>query len=371
MLRKASLIIFTILLSNNALGSFDNNQCKELIIEAEKIIDQESLPGIAMAILDEEKTLCKKFYGYVNKSGKKIAGDTIFPIASLTKGFLGSILSIMSDQKQFNWNWIISEELKEFKLKNHKYNQELSFHHLASMQTGLPAFAMKDYLEKENNPQDIIANIPLIDSIYPPGIGKFAYQYALLVVFEEMIKKRTGQEWDKLLQKKILDPMKLINTGIDITSLKNKSDVVVTYNQNNEQIDWEKFQIKSAAGMYSSLDDLIRWTKLHIMDGNFDNKQLISKSEISKMRNNYTVIEDFQHLFLDMNYVKELSYGRFWRNYYYKNFKIIEHNGLSSGSSSIICYIPNKKIAIAILTNKATNAPSLIREKFLQLILKD
>jgi CubicO group peptidase (beta-lactamase class C family) len=352
----------------NAFANLNESKCDNLITQAEEIIKNESVPGMAIAVIDYDQTLCKKFYGEVSQDGKKIASDTIFPIASLTKGFLGSLLAIMSDQKQFNWDLVASKELKEFKLKNPDYTKILSFHHIASMQTGLPEFAAKEYLKNTNNRQEILKSFSLVDSIYPPGIGKFSYQYALLAAFEEMIKKRTGQEWEKLLQKKILEPLKLVNTGVDITLLNDKSNVAITYDENNIEIDWEQFKVTSAASMYSSLNDMIKWARLHLQNGKIGHKQLISKSEMGQMQTSYSIIEDTKYLFLDMDNVSELSYGRFWRNYQYKGFKVIEHNGVSSGSSSIICYIPAKKLAIVILSTKLTSAPSLIRTKFLQLI---
>jgi CubicO group peptidase (beta-lactamase class C family) len=111
--------------------------------------------------------------------------------------------------------------------------------------------------------------------------------------------------------------------------------------------------------------------QLHLRDGEINGRQLISKSEISKMRNSYSAIEELETNLANLNQVTDYSYGRFWRNYFYHtisgaHLKVIEHTGVSAGSSSIISFIPVKKIGIIVLTNKQTSVPLIIRAKFLQ-----
>jgi CubicO group peptidase (beta-lactamase class C family) len=358
---------------NNALSYFDQNQIQQLDASIITIMNEQQIPGYAIAVIGENNVIYKKFAGNLNdKSNKKIAGNTIFQVASLSKGFLGGLLAIMAEQRQLNWHSTVISEIKDFKLKNNDYSKILTFHHIASMQTGLPEFAGNEFLPDSSSRSEIIASLGKVDSIYPPGERKFAYQYAILSVFEELIKKKTGTEWEKILQKKLLEPLKLINTGVDITQLNNKSNVAACVDESNNQIDFDQFKVNSAAGMYSSLNDLTKWTQLHIRDGNIGNKQIISKAEINKMRLAYTPIENYDGFLIPNPSIEKLAYGHFWKNYSYRgkssNLKIIEHNGNSTGVSSIIAYIPDKKIGIIVLTNKFTSAPEQIRDSFLQIL---
>ncbi len=351
----------------------NDSMCNSLLPQAAEILIANNVDAGAIAIVGAEKVLCKKFIGRMPHNSNMVSGDTIFPIASLSKGFLGGLLAIMAEEKQFNWEQIASEQLKEFKLKNSSYSNMLSFHHIASMQSGLPEYAAREFIGNANNRSDIIASIAQVESIAAPGSGKFSYQYALLAVLEEIIKKRVGYEWDKLLQKKLLDPLKMINTGIDITSLRDHRNVVLTFDHEDNLLEYEHFKVPSAAAMYSSVNDLAKWVQLHLRDGEINGRQLISRSEISKMRNSYSAIEELEVNLANLNQVTNYAYGRFWRNYLYHttrgaNLKVIEHTGVSSGSSSIISFIPAKKIGIIVLTNKQNSTPLTIRTKFLQYV---
>jgi CubicO group peptidase (beta-lactamase class C family) len=359
------------MLSFPAIANLNHAQIFIFDKEVDKIINEQKVPGAAIAIVSDEKIIFKKFIGDTENK-QKIAGDTIFQLASLSKGFLGSLLSIMVENKQFNWDKIVTKELKDFKLKNSDYTQRLTFHDIASMQTGLPEFAGKEFLMDATSRQEIITNIAKVDSLFAPGEKSFSYQYSILAVFEELIKKKTGIEWEKFLQKKILDPLKLVNTGTDIHSLSNKNNLAQAYNDTNQPIDWSKFKVNSAAGIYSSLNDLTKWLQLHIKGGNIGNKQLISQAEINKMRLSYTPINDYNGYLIQNPFIEALSYGRFWKNYLYntknQKLKVIEHNGNCEGAANIISFIPDKKIGIIVLTNKFTSSAELIRNEFLKIL---
>lgn len=361
--------LFAINIVSNSLA-LSNNQFVGLEQRIEQISDELTVPAMAIAVFDKKKILFKKLKGTTANDNKiLIADNTVFQIASLSKSFIGGLLAVMHDQGVFSWHDIINKKVRNFSLKNQYYTDILSFHHLAAMQTGLPEYALSKDLINFNYRNDIIKAFSQVESIQPGH--KFSYQYAIFSVIEEFIRNQSGLEWNRYLQRKILDPLKLINTGININQLSNLN-IAKAYDKNNKIIEWEDFKVKSAAGMYSSLNDLISWTQFHLQEGIYNNRQIISKAQINALSMGYTPLEIEQLYFVEQENIKDIMYGYFWKSYYYLNnqqkLKVIEHTGRGSGVSCLISFIPSKEIGIVILTNKSTTAPEQIREELLKLI---
>jgi CubicO group peptidase (beta-lactamase class C family) len=354
----------------DAVAYTKSNFAKNFEQESAKIIEELKIPGAAIAIVTNNKIVYRKTFGVTDLTNKKrVTTGTIFQIASLSKAFMGGLLAYMADHKHFSWHENVIHNIKEFKLADRNHSHQLTYHHIGAMQSGLEAYAGGKNLETPTR-INIIHSFLNVTQVASIKDKKFSYQYSLLSLLEETVKRKTGQEWDKLLKRHILVPLKMRNTGIDITSIADNNNVAKPHGPNNEILEWETFKVNAAAGLYSNLNDLIKWVQFHLNDGRVDGKQLISKGEMKKMRASNTKILDNDTMMTKNVAIKSLHYGYFWKNYLYtkgKNkYKVIEHNGLIEGMSSIISYLPDKKIGIIVLCNKATFAPELIRLKFLE-----
>jgi CubicO group peptidase (beta-lactamase class C family) len=130
----------------------------------------------------------------------------------------------------------------------------------------------------------------------------------------------------------------------------------------------ETFKLNSAAGIYSSLHDMIIWLKFNIAGGG----GLISKQQLDNFRAPITPIEPND--LYEAEKITKLHYGYFWRNFDYnslgKKIKVVEHAGGCAGMTSIISYLPHEKLGIIVMSNKFTQAPEILRSKFLNLIIQ-
>src|SRR5579863_994635 len=62
------------------------------------------VPGMAIAIVKNDKVIYAKGFGIRNEKKAPVTADTIFDIASLTKSFTATLLAIQIDQGKYNWD---------------------------------------------------------------------------------------------------------------------------------------------------------------------------------------------------------------------------------------------------------------------------
>jgi hypothetical protein len=118
------------------------------------------------------------------------------------------------------------------------------------------------------------------------------------------------------------------------------------------EVPWkDTTNIGPASSMNSSARDLARWTALHINNGVFEGRRIISTKEIEETHSPQTVIrEDAQAR--ELNPDSHLSmYGLGWRLQDYRGRYLISHGGAIDGFRAQVAFLPDEKWGVVVLTN--------------------
>jgi CubicO group peptidase (beta-lactamase class C family) len=102
--------------------------------------------------------------------------------------------------------------------------------------------------------------------------------------------------------------------------------------------------MQSAGGIFASVSDIGRWLNLNMNDGKLGGKQVIPAEVVRAVHTGYT-----QTMRVPEPFVGEGQYGLGWQIGKYRNQTVIYHHGGFPGYASHISYLPEKKIAIAVL----------------------
>src|SRR4051812_17384928 len=75
------------------------------------------VPGIAVAIIKDGKVIHSKGYGVrSSKTNEKVDENTLFGIASNSKGFTTTTLGLLVDEGKIKWDDKVRDYIPEFKL---------------------------------------------------------------------------------------------------------------------------------------------------------------------------------------------------------------------------------------------------------------
>src|SRR3972149_5968162 len=160
------LHVFSILVFPKNQVSYLNTDSLNNYIE-EKVIDWK-IPGLAIAIVRNNKTVFVNGYG-LREAGKnkKIDGNTVFAIASITKTFTSAAYSTLVDQKKVYWEQRVIEFLPDFKMYNRQLTKNISVRDILSHRTGLRTFSGDLIWYGSNyNSNEIIEKIKFLEPEY-------------------------------------------------------------------------------------------------------------------------------------------------------------------------------------------------------------
>jgi CubicO group peptidase (beta-lactamase class C family) len=163
-----------------------------------KSMDAVGITGLSLAVIDNDKVVFSNSYGYKDKGGGKINGETIFEACSLSKSFFAYLVYQLVEEGKLDLDKPIYEYWENGALKNDPRNKAITSRMILSHCSGIENW--KDM----NNPDslEIVAN-PGERYVYS-GEG---YHY-LAVVVQNLMK----QSYEQAIIKKVLEPLKLNRT---------------------------------------------------------------------------------------------------------------------------------------------------------------
>lgn len=340
-----------------------------------KTIQEWNLPGAAVAIVWNNRTVLLQCYGHREVGKPELIDEhTIFRLGSLSKTFTSELTGIFQQKGLVDWDDPVINYLPNFKLKTEENTKKTTIRHLLDHSGGLFCFYAYDNLIEDNLPYaSIFKRLNEIDIKAPPG-KSFTYQNILFSVTGTILENVTRQSFPDLLEKNIFIPLRMYDSSATEKAFLSATNRATPHIKINSE--WKKasllspyYQVAPASGINSSIANMVAW--LHAQMGLFP--EVISPSilaEVHKPQINTSMPSNFQKVTsLPEQRISSTAYGLGWRSMRYQNTPVIFHGGHVKGYTNILGFIPKENVGIVILTNSSSPVPTILMSKFFDLYL--
>ena len=356
-IRFLTFLILLISVDTNAQESkfsiFSKDSIDNYIIKAMR---EWGIPGISVVIIKDGEIFLEKGYGITSINSKKsVTSNTIFPIASVTKSFTGTIMATLEADGKISMDDLVTRWLPWFSMKDELYSCQLTLTDILSHRSGWKTF-QGDLLNTESS-MDFRTMVEKFSAQRPayPIRTKFGYSNFGFMIAGLCIQNITGKSWNEYLKERILTPLGMKRTLADETDIKAANNVVTGHtnirgNSGDSLIALNKEKIEpfSHGGIYSTSHDLGIWIRTLLNGGVNEGDEIIPKKAIDKAWSSHTIVGKSRAADREF-YLK--TYGLGWEIIEYNGFEILQHGGAYAGGLSMLAMIPSKKFGIAILTN--------------------
>lgn len=357
---KNNLFVVIALISTTlSFAQISSNQVDELV---DRTLKTFNVPGIAVAIVKDGKIIHAKGYGVKSILTKeKVDANTLFGIASNSKAFTSAALTILVDEGKVKWDDKVVNHLPNFRMYNDYVTNEFTIRDLLTHRSGLGLGAGDLMIWPgggDFTPKDIIENLQFLK---PTSAFRTKYDYdnLLYIVAGEVIQSASGKSWGDFIEERIMKPLEMNNSAASFVRLKDTTNIIaphVPIDGKLEVIKRYKDQIfDAAAGIYSSVNDLSKWTIMQMNSGKYgpDNKQLFSQKEHSEMWQLQTIIPVTTKAPYNTHFS---GYGLGWFLSDVKGYKQVGHTGGLEGIVTQITLLPELNLGIIVLTNQQSGA---------------
>jgi len=151
--------------------------------------------GLAIAVVKDGQVALMKTYGVREAGGtEKVTPDTVFRIASLSKGFAGTLAVMEQKDGKLDLQTRVATIVPEFKLRRAADAARVTLEDVLSQRTGLPPYAYDNLLEAGRTPSVILSEYAKVKQTCPPG-ECFTYQNVAFNMIATAIEKASGKPY--------------------------------------------------------------------------------------------------------------------------------------------------------------------------------
>lgn len=234
-------------------------------------------PGMNYEIVSNEDIMGSVGYKQLVPYKEKLDIDTLYDVASLTKVIVTVplICKLICD-KGMRFDDKVKKYLPRFK------HYDVTIYHLLSHTSGLPA----DLDSKKITTKHVILDeVYSKDKIYETG-KEVVYSDLGYILLGEIIEKVYNKPLDIVASEEIFTPLQMYNTSYKPTNIQDcaPTEIVNGKEPINGFVHDEKAcsmnGVAGHAGVFSNVPDLMKFVKMILNNGVYNNKQFLSKDMI-------------------------------------------------------------------------------------------
>lgn len=123
---------------------------------------------------------------------------------------------------------------------------------------------------------------------------------------------------------------------------------------------WEMDVANGACGVVTNIEDMFKWLTLHLNEGVYEGRRLVSQKNMIEMHHPQAPMHMFPWRFPEVE--MDGSYGMAWFIQYYRGRKFVWHTGEIEGFCTLEGFLPDQNIGIMLAMNihKPLNMPLLM-----------
>lgn len=378
-MRNNVILLFTVLFVSSCGSDQKNNQEAKLKAELEKIILENNIPGINLAVVMPNNEILAVSAGYSDKEKQVLMKpeDKMFS-GSTGKTFCAAVILQLVDEGKLNLDDQVSKYFGNEEWFTRLPNaNEVTVRMLLNHTSGIPRYVFDDSIWKamQADPDKIWTGVERLsyifdtEPVHPAGMG-WGYSDTNYIILGMLIERLTGNEYYAELTKRILNPMNLSNTLPGNT--REIPGLIPGYSAFSAELfipekvllDNGKFAFNpqmefTGGGIACTTSDLAKWGKLYYGGKVFSGKSLELMRTPSDQKTSLDDNAGYGFAAFVWNENGQLSYG---------------HTGFFPGYVTIFEYIPDLDVSIGMQWNTDKKNPDKSLHQYLndiKMIIKD
>jgi CubicO group peptidase (beta-lactamase class C family) len=336
---------------------------------AAAMLKQSGVPGLAVAVVRDGRTVFAKGYG-VRKVGspEPVDADTVFQIASLSKSVTATVIARQVEAGAVNWDTPVTKHLPWFKLKDPFVTAQLTIGDLLSHRSGLPDHAGDNLEDVGYGRRQVLERLRFLP--LAPFRISYAYTNFGYTAGAEAVAVASGKDFATMCEEVLFAPLGMKSTSARFADFEKRENRAVGHvkvgSVYEHRYQREPDAQAPAGGVSSSINDLARWLAMVTQGGKSEGKSFID-AKVLLPANSPQVLSGPPATFA----ARPGLYG------YGFNVGVtaagrtsFSHSGaFSLGANTNFVIVPSTGIGIVVLTNAApTGAPEALTAQFMDLV---
>jgi CubicO group peptidase (beta-lactamase class C family) len=332
-----------------------DQEIAELTAYIELGLKESGIPGTSVGIIQDGKVVFSGGFG-VRELGKpeKVDGDTLYMIASNSKGLTTLLLAKLVDEGKVEWKDKVVDVLPGFKLGDEETTEQVLVEHLVCACTGLPRQDMEWILDFDSYTPE--TSMDLLGTMQPTtGFGEM-FQYSNVMASAGGFvaghvmhpEHDLGSAYDKAMQSEVFDPLGMSQTTFDYDRAMGEPNYARPHSVDVDGkpavavmgVNFAAIPVRPAGAGWSSVNDMLKYVAMELAAGKLPNgERYISEEPLFERRLPKVPIGEDRYY----------GMGLMLNEYY--DVPLVHHGGDLIGYHSDMMWLPEHGVGAVVLTN--------------------
>jgi CubicO group peptidase (beta-lactamase class C family) len=319
------------------------------------------VPGVAVGVIRDGKVVVARGFGYRNVEKQlPVTSQTLMAIGSNSKSFTVTVMGILSDEGRLDWDAPVRTYLPDLQLHDDVASRLMTPTDLVTHRSGLPRHDSLWY-GRPFSRKDLYQRLRYLE---PSATFRQRYQYNNLMFMTAgcLIEAISEEPWDSVIKQRIFTPLGMTRSNTSVRDLPASGDHSLAYMNRQGQVTAVPFRnidaVAPAGSINSNVDEMLWYVQMHIDQGAFDGKTIVSRRFAMRMQSMHSA----PGLTLDLDAPKYTEtgpsgYGLGVGVGSYRGHKLVSHGGGIDGFISSMSWMPDDRLGVVVLSNLGGTNP--------------
>ncbi|MPY88070.1 MAG: serine hydrolase [Luteitalea sp.] len=334
-------------------------QFEEIEAKIERVIADEGVPSMAVAVAREGRILWEAAFGLANKeTGLAATPHTPYSLASISKPITATGLMILVERRLVDLDRPINEYLGDAKVIGRAGPaRDATLRRVANHTSGLPLHYQFFYEDEPYRRPPMDETIRRYANLVTAPGERFQYSNLGYGLIDDVIARRSGMGYAEFMRTRVFEPLGMSHSAVDVPpGLEDKQ--AVRYAPDGTPIPFYDFDHRGASAVYASVHDLIRFAMFHLGDDIKGQRAVISEAARRAMQRPTAEASPGR------------AYGIGWGTRECDDGAVlVSHGGGMGGVTTNLTMVPEDDLAVAVLANSSSRWPRVIAHDILDTLL--
>ncbi|SES25987.1 CubicO group peptidase, beta-lactamase class C family [Lentzea xinjiangensis] len=310
-----------------------------------RLVAEHDVPGAVAAVIAGGEVV-EAAAGVLNKNtGVETTTDSLFQVGSITKVWTATLVMQLADEGLLDIDAPVRDYLPEFRIADEDAAARITVRQLLNHTAGFEGDLFTDTGRGDDCVEKYVATLHDTPQLFAPG-EMFSYNNAGYVVLGRVVEALRGKPYDRCLHEHLFTPLGLTRaaTSADEAIMFRAAVGHLTPDEDaGPQVApvWSLVRSNAPAGsmLAMSARDLLAFARMHMEDG----AGVLSPASARAMRETQVRVPDLA-LMGD-------AWGLGWELFHYPQGTVIGHDGGTIGQNAFLRLVPERGVAVALLTN--------------------
>lgn len=308
------------------------------------------VPGVAVAVVRGDATLYAGGCG-VRAAGRPepVTADTLFPLASCTKGFTAALVAALVDDGRMSWDDPVRRHMPDFRLTDPPADALVTVRDLLCHRTGVGGHDLLWY----RTPWTLDETLRRASRLAPDGPfrGSYLYNSTNYIAAGRAAAAAGGRPWEQLVRDRLCKPLGMADVAFTSAEAGRFADRAAGHERTGGEVvaaePYPHAEPNPAGSLHATARGLACWLKFQLAGG-----PAVSAKSLAETRRPHTVMPlddpDIGPFYPD---AVQASYCLGWVRFDRRGAPVLAHGGQIDGFRAVLLVLPEQKVGVAVLAN--------------------